>query len=640
MHQYYASPILVKNQQYYATLTSERLIIEGGNTREFRVSAIDGAYPAKLENNEPGLKIVISTQGGKKDMLWGFPVDGIFKAGEQDAWINNISKAIGDKPFEQQNPAARVQQSAAFDTNTQAQSGSRQILPPPSFQHGETEILNTAGVRIKRGYYTIYLTNLRLILQNNTGKVGREFAIAELMDAAEVETESREYAIALSVGSQSGPKQMLLTFPTKMSRDAWMRELKVKLPSRKPLIAEQTTQKFESQPSKLGTFVPAKNEKLIASVKDVRIKSNFVILHLTNTRLVIEGPAGIVGEFAVNALLRVMRMAGELGEPGIALLVGARDGEKEMHLVFQSMELREDWMQSFEEVLQSEPPSMFVPESQQYTVSTVLPHQPQNSNEVYCKACGAKNHVDDENCAMCGLSLKRDANDVSRADEKRPVHRERRVKEPKQRREPREPRAPRAPRPPRVKKEKAPYNGGLTGFIFRPADAFQYHFRETPKDALATFLLSGGIWAVVTTLLIAFLVPAILKVDTAQFPIISALQNDAGALFVFILMLFVLWVIAVLIRSLICALIARICDPSTDFSEIIAIVMRTTLTYAAVGWIPIIGIFVSAIWSAAASAKGLIAGENMQSGQAFASSFAAVVILFVILFAVGSIGGT
>lgn len=630
--QYYASPILVKNQEYYATLTSERLVIEGAASREFKVSSIDGAYPEKIDNNEPGLKIVISTPSGKKDMIWGFPVDSIFKAGEQDAWISNISKAIGDKPFEQPNPMARTQmpKSTAFDLNPPERPSENPSVPKPSFQHGETEILNTAGVRIKRGYYNIYLTNLRLILQNNTGKIGREFAIAELMDAAELQTETGEYAIALSVGSQSGPKQMLLTFPTKMSRDAWMRELKNKLPSRKPLIAEQTSQSF-SEPERLGTFVPAKNEKLLASVRDIRIKSNFVILHLTNTRFVIESNAGIVGEFAVNSLLRVMRMAGELGEPGIALLVGSNSGEKEMHLVFQSMDLRENWIQKFEEVVQSEPPSMFVPETQQYTVSTVLPHQPQNTNEVYCKACGAKNHVDDENCAMCGLPLRTPA--PSYSDDRHPS-RERRVREPKPRREPH------APRAPRVKKEKAPYNGGIAGFVLRPTDAFQYYLRESPRDALITFILSGAIWAVLTTLLLAYLMPVILRIDTANFPIISALQSNVLALVLFMLILLVIWVLSVLICSLICSLIARVCDPSTEISEIVAIMMRTTLAYAFVGWIPIIGILIAAVWSAVATAKGLIAGECMQNGQAFVSSFAAVIIVFGLFFAVGLIGGS
>ena len=85
---YYSSPIMVKNQQYTGTITSERLIIEGGSApREFRITNIVSANPVILPSNEPGLKIVLSTQNGHKEMVWSFPVGEIFKAGEQQAWV-------------------------------------------------------------------------------------------------------------------------------------------------------------------------------------------------------------------------------------------------------------------------------------------------------------------------------------------------------------------------------------------------------------------------------------------------------------------------------------------------------------------------------------------------------------------------
>ena len=63
--QQYTSPILVKNRQYLATLTSERLIIEGGpSDREFKVSSILSARPYVLDDRSPGLLIVVFTPSG------------------------------------------------------------------------------------------------------------------------------------------------------------------------------------------------------------------------------------------------------------------------------------------------------------------------------------------------------------------------------------------------------------------------------------------------------------------------------------------------------------------------------------------------------------------------------------------------
>ena len=191
---YYSSPIMVKNQQYTGIITSERLIIEGGSApREFKITNIVSANPVILPSNEPGLKIVLSTQNGHKEMVWSFPVGEIFKAGEQQAWVDQIKKAIGEKPFAV--PGAQPPSQRATATASSASSQA------PVYSPGEMEVLNTAGIRIKRTYYTLYLTNLRLILQNASGQIGREFAIAELMDASRMESESGEPSIALTIGS-------------------------------------------------------------------------------------------------------------------------------------------------------------------------------------------------------------------------------------------------------------------------------------------------------------------------------------------------------------------------------------------------------------------------------------------------------
>ncbi|HJJ47732.1 MAG TPA: Yip1 family protein [Methanocorpusculum sp.] len=640
--QIYASPILVKGQQYYATLTSERLILEGnGPTREFKATSLDTPRAVTTGNNEPGVEVVLSTPSGRKEMIWTFPVDSVFKAGEQSAWIENIEKASGkaDMPLRESGgiPVNRPQFTSSMNTGQ---------YPAPSYQRGETEELSTAGVRIKRAYYTLYLTNLRLILQNNLGKIGREFSVAEITDASPMNSETGEPSIALSIGSQNGMKQMLLTFPTEMARDAWIRELSVHLPSRKPVSVSKPEQAQGA--ARLGTFVPAENEHLLESTKDVRIKSNFVIAHLTNTRFVIEGRAGIVGEFAVSALLRCVRMAGELGEPGISVSMRGREGDREMHLIFQSMDERERWMLLFEGVMPKVVPQP-APAASQYTVTQVTPPQQQNTAVRYCPVCGARNHINDTICGMCGSDLVPNAPSAPRYDEQGDygyenqqeyasrARRERAGREPRQPRERRE-RAPRQPRE-RVYREKPPYNGSKLGFLTRPSDAFMYYFHETPRDALAMYLGSGALWAILTGLLMAFVLPNILQLDAEKLPIMSALADNPLLLVFFILMLFVLWIVFTLISGAVGGFIARLIDPGCMVSEVLAIKMRTDMAYAFIGWIPVIGMFIASIWSGICAGKGVVAGQNTTPGAGFGGVFAGIILAYVLLFVLGIVGG-
>ncbi|WP_319379033.1 Yip1 family protein [uncultured Methanocorpusculum sp.] len=633
--QHYASPILVKSRQFFATLTSERLIIDGGpSPREFKVSSILSANPCKLESGEPGLKLILSTPDGQKEMIWGFPVDPKFKAGEQEAWTDQISRVSGDKPFAEGKSEIAGPQSAAPPRRPVPVQESKAIVPKPEissnnirpdFVSGEAVVIETAGVRVKRTFYTIYLTNIRLILQNTTGKIGREFAIAELMDAAAFETEGGEPAIALSVGSQTGAKQMVMSFPTESARSAWMQELKGKLPARQTLISAPPKPTVVTC---IGIFTPETGERVILSTGGVRIKRNYVTLHLTNTRLVIEGKSAILGEFSLNTLARAIRLAGEVGEPGIVLQIAGSGGEKEMHLLFSGMPERELWIQKLSEIFPEEEQSIYAPESAQYKVTTVSPPTQRNSRDMYCPACGARNHVDDEVCALCGSLLHPAAvsNEWAQTPARKGSKRtkaERHTKREKPER--------------RGKSERVPYNGGTIGFITRPTDAFSYHMRETPRDALGMFLLSGALWAVLTVLMITYVVPVVLHISTTDYPIFSALQTDLMLLVLFILVLYVIWLIAVMIQALATSIVARVCEPEVRFSEITAIVMRSTLSYTVIGWIPILGQVVASIWSAVVTWKGLTAGQNMRAGQAAVSAFFGMIIVYILLFAIGSI---
>ncbi|MBE6506740.1 MAG: YIP1 family protein [Methanocorpusculum parvum] len=630
--QHYASSILVKGQQYFATLTNERLVIDGPTSREFKTTAILAAYPIPLQEREPAVKIVFATPAGQKEMIWTFPCSEQFREGERDAWVDSITNIIGENPLavpaESANELTRtdISKDIVIETEAEKPKPSETITiienkpeekpaGEPDLIPGETITISTAGVRVKHTFFTIYLTNLRLILQNNAGKIGREFAISDLKDAAELESDAGEPEIALSVGMQSGLRQMILSFPTKPARDAWMSELQAKLPAHRPA----PKQEVPAAPERVGTFVPATNEKTLITTPDVRIKNRLSVIHLTNTRFVVDSPSGLVGEFALNTLNRAVRMASEIGEPGISLKIGSSMGEKEMHIIFSSVNDREAWIDALTEVIPDR--AITAPETRDYTVTTVTPQKPVHTQQISCPSCYAMNHAADEYCSFCGAELH------PAPAEERQQRQQKRAK----------PEKVRAERPPRMPKPKAPYNGSIMGFITRPTDAFSYYCRDGVKQALPFFLVSGVIWSVITVLFLAFIIPLILKLDKATFPIITSLQSIPLLLVILMLILFVMWAVCVLLHGVISGGLSALLEPGASFGECMGVVMRSSMTYAVCGWIPILGMFAASIWAAVCAWKGLAASQDMGQGAAAAASFVGLIVVYAVLVCIGVI---
>ena len=630
--QHYASSILVKGQQYFATLTNERLIIEGPTSREFKTTSIIAAYPIPLQDREPAVKIIFATPAGQKEMIWTFPCSEQFREGERDAWVDNITNIVGENPLAV--PAETTDEQTRTDISKDIVIETEAEKPKPSeiitiieskpeekpagepdLIPGETITISTAGVRVKHTFFTIYLTNLRLILQNNAGKIGREFAISDLKDAAELESESGEPEIALSVGMQSGLRQMILSFPTKPARDAWMSELQAKLPAHRPAPKQEEP----AVPERVGTFVPATNEKTLVTTPNVRIKNRLSVIHLTNTRFVVDSASGLVGEFALNTLNRAVRMASEIGEPGIALKIGSSMGEKEMHIIFSSVNDRESWIDALTEVIPDR--AITTPETREYSVTTVTPQKPVHTQQISCPSCHAMNHAADEYCSFCGAELH------PMPAEERPQRQQKRAK----------PEKVRAERPPRMPKPKAPYNGSIMGFITRPTDAFSYYCRDGVKQALPFFLISGAVWSVITVLFLAFIIPLLLKLDKATFPIITSLSGNPLLLIILILMLFVLWAVGVLLHAVISGGLAALIEPGASFSECMGVVMRSSMTFAVCGWIPILGMFAASIWAAVCAWKGIASSQDMGQGAAAAASFVGLAIVYAVLVCIGVI---
>jgi hypothetical protein len=648
---YYSSPIMVKTQQYMGTISSERLIIESGTTiREFKIANIVDADPITLPNNEPGLKIVLSTTNGHKEMIWSFPVRDVFKAGEQHAWADLIKKVVGNNHF-----------AVSTSQSTPTRVASMTTVPPqfPAYSQDEMEILKTAGVRVKHTYYSLYLTNFRLILQNASGKIGREFVITELMDVSKMESESGEPAIALTIGTQTDVKQMVLTFPSFGSREVWMVRLSANLSMHAmPPLTAQAPQMFTLQPG----------EKTYMSSPGTRVKRASFTAYLTNTRFVLMGSTNgtfaIVGEFAVNTLKKVVRIAGEFGEPGACLTIASREGKKNMHMFFPSMDLREMWIAKFEEIISPEQPQIFGSTvSAQYSVTTVTPQSRGSVQVKHCTVCGTRNHPDDRFCAMCGKSLGETGtvnatavgeampeslvSDMFGGDGNVLKQRKERTKREKRLRHDNEndlasgwSTKKRRELPPKHKRalkrsnEKKQYNGGVVTFLTRTVNVFGGYNSDNPCDAVGSFLITGIIWAVISVVMLAYALPIILPITTADFPIIGALQGNVLAMIVLTVVMLVLLIVLVVIQGVLSGIFAKIFGEDVSISETTIILIQSTLPYAIVGWVPGFGILIAGFWSLVSTIKKFNNDFDMHNGVVAGCSIfslATIAIVIVVL---------
>ncbi len=623
--QYYTSPILVKNNRYYATLTNLRLIVEGATVRDFKVTSIRGAFPELVGNKEPGLKISISTPTGHKDMIWTFPLDDLFKKAEQEAWIEAVKKVVGEKPFAMGTVTPEYTQSttkfndtapvgAAAGTGIAVAVGQQTPIvtetTAPAFIkliRGETVAVSTAGVRIKHTFYTAYLTNLRLVLQNKLGKIGREFAIAELVDTTAIEGDAGEPEIAISISIQGGIKQMIMVYPTASSRDAWRQQLQNKLaqktaPHPSPAVA-----------NRLGTFVPATNERVIVTIPSVLVKNRPVIIHLTNTRFVVDSANGVIGDFAISTIIRFSRMTSELGEYGISMRLGSTSGEREMYLIFSSMNDREAWMNTMHSLVPGEPqssPGATVP----YTITTVTPRPQTNTQTMRCPNCGATNPVSEERCALCGSSL-----------HQQPRQKSSRYEEDESEWPPQH----------RSSRSRREYSSGVIGFITCPRDAFEYYVHESPAGPFSTFLVTGAIWAIITTIFVVYILPHIFNVNAYRFPIFAGLESNILLLIIFVVILWIIWMVVLMVYATITSAITHLFETQVRISEVVAITMWCSLTFAVCGWLFPIGTISASIWTVIETIYGLKLSQNTSSAGSIIAPIIGMLIIYVVLFLIG-----
>ena len=103
------------------------------------------------------------------------------------------------------------------------------------------------------------------------------------------------------------------------------------------------------------------------------------------------------------------------------------------------------------------------------------------------------------------------------------------------------------------------------------------------------------------------------------------------------LMLFVLWAVCVLLHGVISGGLSALLEPGASFGESMGVVMRSSMTYAVCGWIPIMGMFAASIWAAVCAWKGIAASQDMGQGAAAAASFVGLIVIYAVLICIGVI---
>ncbi|HJJ90778.1 MAG TPA: Yip1 family protein [Methanocorpusculum sp.] len=632
--QYYSSLIKVKNQRYTSTLTSERLVIEDGiKPREFKVKDIVEVLAITLPNNEPGLKIVLTSKNGKKEMIWAFLDDVRSKEREQKAWVNWFQKMIEKNSFEiPSSPQTPIYDNLSTPTFS---------IKEPEYSKGEIELLKTAGVRIKRLYYMLYLTNHRLIILSASRESGREFAIAEILDASRMESESGEPSIALAIESQARVKQMILTFPSLSSRETWIMQLSEmrstsRMPQISPMMLQLTKPSIKnenmhgSQKAAHGPqmLMLQPGERTYLSSPGVLIKQASYTAYLTNTRFVLmsstNGMLKIAREFAKNMLKKTVRITGERGEPGIGITIASRDGDKEMHMIFPSMDLREKWFAKLEDMISTEHENIFnKSDIAKQDAETMVTSSMQGKTPMkFCTNCGARNHLKDQICAMCNKPLeeRRVERDSEEENNSRKHHMNKRRY--------------RCPNDKRIVKKwnGVKQNKGSTlGFLIEPTDIFTKYNRGKPRGSVGMFLFSGIFWAISSVVMLIFILPKILPITTSNISNLGIMQNSIMNMMMLILELFCGWVVFILIQGILAGIFVKMFYKEATISGTLEVVMRSTLPYATIGWIPGFGIPIAAILSLISTINGFNAILDMRRRAAVCSGILSLVGATIVL---------
>jgi hypothetical protein len=131
--------------------------------------------------------------------------------------------------------------------------------------------------------------------------------------------------------------------------------------------------------------------------------------------------------------------------------------------------------------------------------------------------------------------------------------------------------------------------------------------------------------------MLAYALPMILPITTANFPIIGSLQSNVLAMIVLAVVMLVLLIVFVVIQGVLSGIFAKIFGEDISVGETTIILMQSTLPYAIVGWVPGCGILIAGIWSLVSTIKKFNNVFDMHNSVAAGCSIFSLVMVAIII---------
>lgn len=211
----------------------------------------------------------------------------------------------------------------------------------PDTETDEKTIKSSENISVKTGVYKAFLTNMRVILADESGKRDPVSISVPLITRAEAGVNNRgEPILTLSAVSSGGDlRKMILSFPQDVGksryreRDEWVQALhslrlrgdsgvaKIHVPSKE-------TAKIREEPDD-GFYTPVRARDIRKKARNISVKSMPFHIFLTDEHLVLADASGLRGSSSISLDQTEAAEAGvnESGEPTITLAVRSSGGD-------------------------------------------------------------------------------------------------------------------------------------------------------------------------------------------------------------------------------------------------------------------------------------------------------------------------
>jgi len=211
----------------------------------------------------------------------------------------------------------------------------------PDTETDEKTLKSSVNISVKTGVYKVFLTNMRLILVDKSGKRDPlSISVPVITRADAGVNNSGEPTLTLSAISSGGDiRKMIFTFSQDMGksryreRDEWVQALNSLIPRGDSEVPETTARSKKTAPVREepddNFYVPVRASDLRKKARNISVKSMPFHIFLTDESLVLADASGLRGSSSISLDRTEAAEAGvnESGEPTITLAVRSPPGD-------------------------------------------------------------------------------------------------------------------------------------------------------------------------------------------------------------------------------------------------------------------------------------------------------------------------